>query len=124
MSSRLTSTHLDHAQLALGNVNQFDLLDGHGLASAPIEGLVDGPEGALPDAVSEALDIHSSAMSHFSQIEPAVAKGKMWGRGGRQPQRYSPDLSYPTPAPAPAPAAHRFIQTKNPRPPAKPLGES
>jgi len=64
---RASSTHLNHAQLALGHINQLDLLDGHCLAGPPIKGLVDGPEGALPDAVSESLCTRWSAMSHFSQ---------------------------------------------------------
>jgi hypothetical protein len=60
-------THLDHTQLALGHINQFDLLDGHCLAGPPIERLVDGPEGAFPDAVSESLrSVSQSAMSHIS----------------------------------------------------------
>lgn len=48
-------TDLDHAQLALGQVGNLDLFDGHSLAGAPIEALVDGTEGALADAVAEPL---------------------------------------------------------------------
>ncbi len=36
-SQGTTSTHLDHAQFALGHIAQFDLLDGHCLARPPIE---------------------------------------------------------------------------------------
>lgn len=43
---------LYHAQLALGDVGDLDLLDGDSLASAPVECLVDGSESALADAIT------------------------------------------------------------------------
>lgn len=46
---------LYHAQLALGNVGNLDLLDSDSLAGAPIEGLVDGSESALADTIAEPL---------------------------------------------------------------------
>lgn len=48
---------LYHAQLALGDVCDLDLLDGDGLAGAPVESLVDGPEGALAYAVAQPLQV-------------------------------------------------------------------
>ncbi len=48
-------TYLDHAKLALRDVYQLDLLDGDGLASAPIEGLIDSAKCPLAYAVTEAL---------------------------------------------------------------------
>jgi hypothetical protein len=39
--------HLDHAQLALGQVHKLDLLDCNGLARTPMDGLVDGTKGTL-----------------------------------------------------------------------------
>lgn len=47
--------NLDHAQLALGHVAELDLLDGHSLAGAPMDGLVDGAECALAQALSQTL---------------------------------------------------------------------
>lgn len=43
---------LYHAQLALGDICDLDLLDGNSLAGSPVECLVDGSEGALADAVA------------------------------------------------------------------------
>lgn len=46
---------LNHEQLALGQTDRLDLLDRHGLASPPVEGFENSPEGALADAVAESL---------------------------------------------------------------------
>ncbi len=100
---RATSTHLDHAQFALGHIAQFDLLDGHCLAGPPVKGLVDGPEGALPDAVPESLRTHSSAMSHFSQ-SGRTEKGK-WSPW---PAACSPESQRSRPRSR----SDRFIQNK------------
>lgn len=51
---------LDHAELALGEVGELDLLDGNRLARAPIECLVDGAERSLADAVAESLSYRRS----------------------------------------------------------------
>ena len=45
----------DHPQLALGQIGQLDLLDGHGLASAPVQRSIDRSEGAFTQAVSQLL---------------------------------------------------------------------
>ena len=46
---------LYHAQLALRNVGDLDLLDGDSLAGAPVECLVDGSESSLADAIAQPL---------------------------------------------------------------------
>lgn len=38
---------LNHAQFALGQINELDLLHGHSLAGIPVEGFVDGPKRSL-----------------------------------------------------------------------------
>ena len=45
--------YLDHPQLALRQIYQLDLLDGHSLSGAPIERLVDRPERSLANAVAQ-----------------------------------------------------------------------
>lgn len=67
-------TDLDHAQLALGQVGDLDLLDSHSLAGAPIESLVDGTEGAFADAVAESLRI---VMLGVSKIPCEYRVGEM-----------------------------------------------
>lgn len=47
--------YLDHSQFALGKVGKLDLLYCDRLASAPIEGLIDGAERPLADAVAKTL---------------------------------------------------------------------
>jgi hypothetical protein len=94
--SDIALAYLDHAQFALGHINQFDLLNGHCLTSPPIEGLVDGPKGPLPDAVSESLRVGLSAVSHFSQIGPAVENN------GGLPAADSPDPATQLPLPQPS----------------------
>jgi hypothetical protein len=47
---------LDHAELRARQVRYPDLLDGDGFAGAPVEGFVDGAEGAFAEAFAEALD--------------------------------------------------------------------
>lgn len=43
-------THLHHAQFALGQIRELDLLDSNRLAVAPVESLVYGSKSALPEA--------------------------------------------------------------------------
>lgn len=47
--------YLNHAQLALGQVAKLDLFDGNSLTGAPMDGLVDGAECALAQALPQAL---------------------------------------------------------------------
>lgn len=55
LSEARCATDLYHAQLALGDVRNLDLLDGDSLAGAPVECLVDGSESTLADAVAQPL---------------------------------------------------------------------
>lgn len=55
ISERDVKAHLYHAQLALGQVGKLNLLDGHSLARAPVEGLIDGAESPLADAIAQSL---------------------------------------------------------------------
>lgn len=65
-TGRAPLTHLYHSKFALRHIDQFDLFHSHCLAGAPIEGLVDGPESPLSDAIAESLEkqitTYSSAM--------------------------------------------------------------
>jgi hypothetical protein len=51
---------LNHAQFALGQICQLDLLHSDSLAGAPVESLVHGPEGAFPEALPQPLPTVSS----------------------------------------------------------------
>lgn len=53
--SRAKGLYLNHAQLALGQIHQLDLLDSDRLAGAPIERLVNSSESTLAYAFSQAL---------------------------------------------------------------------
>lgn len=66
---------LDHAQLALGQIPQLDLLDGHGLASAPVERLVNRAERPLADAIAESL----SHQHHNTSAQPILFRGMVFG---------------------------------------------
>lgn len=50
-------SHLDTAQLALGHIGKLDLLDGNGLAGAPIERLINRAERSLPNTIAKSLCI-------------------------------------------------------------------
>jgi hypothetical protein len=55
-------THLDHAQLAFGEIRQLDLLHSNRLPRSPVERLVDRPKSSLAKALSETLSVrHPSA---------------------------------------------------------------
>lgn len=60
--SKAKGLYLNHAQLALGQIHQLDLLDSNGLAGAPIERLVDSSERALAYTLSQALSRSERAL--------------------------------------------------------------
>lgn len=52
--------YLDHSQLALGQIDELDLLDSNSFTGAPVESLVDGTEGSFAYAFSQSLFTTSS----------------------------------------------------------------
>lgn len=55
----IVGIYLNHAQLALGQISQLDLLNSNRLAGAPVERLVDRPERPFSYAFSQALFVAS-----------------------------------------------------------------
>jgi len=94
--------YLDHTLLALWQVCKPDLLDGHSLSSAPVEGLVHRPEGALADAVSEALHVVRSA-SHVSERTKESSRSPSDPDPARRPRDRGCDLSPFAASPGPWP---------------------
>lgn len=65
------SPYLDHAKFTLRQVSKLDLLDGHSLSRAPVEGLVDRAERSFADAVPETLESNNVSISAAHVQSPA-----------------------------------------------------
>jgi hypothetical protein len=63
------STNLNHAQLALWKICEFDLFDSNRLAGPPIECFVDGTKRSFPDAFSEPLYAQLVSLRSFMTVK-------------------------------------------------------